>query len=167
MSEADEGAVRWPLFWVSVGSGIFGVVLGLVLLWGAFFDTKDVTPGIFGASPRDLPIVCGCVSLVAGAILLLDAWRAKAAYMSLQVPVASGGQPLRLLRSIAVVALVPLLIEVVGFYTAIITSLVLQQRLAGVRNWRVVLPSVLSVIAIIYVLLEVICRCGLPRGFLI
>ena len=167
MREVENGNINVSIFWLNISSGMFGIIIGLVLLYGAFFETLDVTPGMYGASPRDVPILCSLVALLSGTILLIDAWKSKSTYMNKYVPVATKGQPVRLLKSVMVFALVPVLLELLGFYTTILSTQVLQKLLAGVRNLRVILVSVLFIAAIIYFLLQLLCRCDLPKGFLI
>jgi len=166
MKDADEGNISVSIFRLNVGAGVFAIMLGLLLLYGTFFETLDVTPGRFGASPRDLPFVCAVVSLVSGAMLLVDVWKSRHIYKPTYVAIGTKGQPLALLRCAIIFALVPAFVKAAGFYVTILTTQIIQMSFAQVRNWRVLFISALLVAAIIYFLLQLLCRCDLPKGVL-
>ena len=127
----------------------------------------DLTPGSYGSSPKDMPLLVGILIGIFGVLLLANSLRIKRQLVERQVQVTESGELIRLGKYLAVIVVIPILVPLIGFYTTIVIGLLAIMALSKVKKILIYVFSAIGIILAVFLFLEKISQVRLPSGLFI
>ncbi len=146
-----------------IGSGLFLVCFGLVVLYAATKITGGMEERL---PPRTLPYFLGTTVLLAGALLTVKSWRYRGADSAIKWPDRKGS--IRVLITFASLAVYTYLINLIGMPLAtalFVTFLVWYLSRGRHRVLLALLTGVISGVVVFYVFIRFL-ELSFPAGFL-
>lgn len=155
------------MFAVNLFVALFSIVFGILLEVATALTVTDMTPGIFGASPKHMPYLVGVMLFIGGLALLANTWTKRSFFLAHEITLFRQGEILGVLKYVLVICAIILLVPRIGFYSSIVAGLIAIMLISGVRNILIILSSSIGIILIIRFLLQELSGTRLPRGIFI
>jgi hypothetical protein len=142
-------------------------LLGVFLIIITELTVTDMTPGHYGASPKDMPFFVGIAISSFSVILLVNTLTKKSMLQTHTIQLTEEGEIVRFGKYLLCLIAIPLAMPYLGFYTSTIAGLLALLLISGVRKVLIIIFSIAGVIAIIYLFLVKLSNTHLPTGYLI
>lgn len=159
--------MRTNLYKLNRNLSIVMILFGLLLIVITEATVTDMTPGKYGASPKDMPFFVGGAIAVFSIILLVNTRINKNGLKEKEIELIEKQEPYRLAKYVLVLVAIPAIMPITGFYTSIVAGLLALLLISKVRNVFVIIFSLIGIIIVIYLLLVQLSHKHLPGGLLI
>jgi hypothetical protein len=142
-------------------SGVFWLVIGLVIAgWSATFPFGRLAePG-----PALLPVLCGAVLAVLGAIVVVSGLRQPTGAAASEAP--GGTEARRILWTVVGVAAAALVLEHAGFTATVFGLVAFLLLVVAGRSWALVVTYAALTAAACVLIFRFVLGVELPRGWL-